>query len=114
MFRLRGWPFDPSTVKKPGVIGKYTNDIVYDRLAPGVREELQKLNPVTDKGYRKKRHHQWLTGDIGHPKLREHLAGVIALMRAAPNWRKFMEMINRALPRHNETLPIEFRDDDDE
>lgn len=42
MFRLKGWYFDPKTVKRPSVIGTYTNDIVYKRLAPRVLEQLRK------------------------------------------------------------------------
>ena len=33
--RLKGWP-SISAIKRPSVIGRYTNDIVYERLAPGV------------------------------------------------------------------------------
>ena len=32
------------SVARPGVVGRYTNDLVYERLAPGILEELQKLN----------------------------------------------------------------------
>lgn len=104
VFRLHGWPYsEASAVKRPGVVGKWTNDIVYRRLAPGVLEELRKKNPVVAPGRRKHKHHQWLTEDIGHPKLREHLAAVMALMRAAPNWQAFMRMLARALPRHGDT-----------
>ena len=54
MFELKGWPInDPKTLKRPSVVGKYTNDIIYDRLAPGVLEELRRANPVDEKGYRK-------------------------------------------------------------
>ena len=36
IFRLQGWHFDPHNVKRPSVIGHYTNNIIYKRLAPGV------------------------------------------------------------------------------
>jgi P63C domain len=107
MFRLRGWRYaEIGTVKRPGVVGKWTNDFVYARLAPGVLTELQQKNPADEQGRRKHRHHQWLTEDVGHPKLREHLTAVIALMRASTTWEMFTRLLNRALPRYSETLPL--------
>lgn len=41
IFRLKGWQ-GPDGVKRPSVIGHYTNDIVYARLAPGVLGELRR------------------------------------------------------------------------
>ena len=103
MFELNDWPYDPSSVKRPSIIGKYTNNLVYQRLAPGVLKELRRKNPVTEAGRRKSRHHQWLTGKIGHPKLKEHISNVITLMRAASNWKHFYKtLLPRALPKHNE------------
>ena len=108
MFRLRGWSFTPFSVKRPGVVGKYTNDLVYERVAPGVLEELRRKNPTDEKGRRKNRHHQWLTEDVGDPRLREHLASVITLMKASTDWTQFKRMIDRALPRYGDTgqLPL--------
>ena len=78
MFRLKGWNYlalKPGA-NKPSVVGRYTRDIVYQRLAPGVVEELERLNPTVAPGRRKVKHHQYLTEDIGHAELREHLAKV--------------------------------------
>ncbi|MCE5186925.1 MAG: P63C domain-containing protein [Planctomycetaceae bacterium] len=77
---------------------KITNDLVYRRLEPNILNQLQKLNPRDEAGRRKNKHHQWLTEDVGHPKLREHITSVVTLMRASPNWRNFQGLINRALP----------------
>jgi hypothetical protein len=105
LFRLRKWRYSYTSIKRPAVVGRLTNDLVYDRLAPGVLDELKERNPKTAKGTRKHRHHQWLTRDVGHPRLREHLASVIALMTAAAKWEDFKRMINRALPRWG-NLPL--------
>jgi len=110
MFRLRGWQYKPLTVKRPQVVGHYTNDIVYERLETGVLEELKKKNPIVTKGYRKNRHHQWLTEDVGHPKLRDHLNGVMALMKASANWNIFLRLLNRAYPRKGATLEMPLDD----
>lgn len=103
MFRLRNWRYMPFSVKRPGVVGRYTRDLVYERLAPAIVEELERLNP-SEKGRRKHCHHQWLTEDIGHPRLREHLAAVIALMKASTNWDSFRRSIQRALPKYNTNM----------
>ena len=110
MFKLKGWDYNPNSVKRPGVVGRYTNDLIYERLAPEILTELKKKNPKTLKGYRKQKHHQWLTEDVGHPKLREHLYGVIGFMRVCNkgDWDKFYDMIERAYPRKNGQLKILF------
>ena len=89
----------------------YTNDIVYARLAPGVLEDLKARNPVLPSGNRKNKHHQWFMPDLGHPKLKEHLAAVIALMRAAANWGQFQRSLKRAFPVLNDQYEMNFGDD---
>jgi len=110
MFRLKGWSYRPWTVARPSVIGRYTNDLVYDRLAPGILRELRRLNPPDDRGRRKHRHFQWLTEDVGHPRLREHLAAVIALMKASATWDQFMRSMNRAFPKYGQTIEMTLDD----
>ncbi len=106
MFRLKGWPMDPRRVKRPGVVGKYTNNIVYERLAPGILEELERRNPKDDKGHRKGKHHQLLTEDVGHPALAQHLYAVIGFMKASPDWDSFLRFLDRAYPKKNTTLSL--------
>jgi hypothetical protein len=115
MFRLKGWQYLPVPKAKPAVVGKYTNDIVYARLAPGVLQELKRLTPRDDRGRHMHRFHQRLTEDIGHPRLREHLASVIALMRAATDWRNFYYMLQKAFPKYQENLylPLKMRTEND-
>jgi P63C domain-containing protein len=69
IFRLRGWEFQEATVKRTPLIGKITLDLVYDRLAPGVRQRLEEINPKNEKGYRKHKLFQRLTEDVGDPDL---------------------------------------------
>ena len=104
MFRFRKIPYRDS-VKKPQYIGHLTNDLVYARLAPGVLDELRRVTPRDEKGNLKHRLFQRLTDDMGHPKLREHLASVIALMKAADTWDQFMTMMDRSLKKYKE-LPL--------
>ena len=112
IFRLREWAWDDlkngDKVQGPRVLGRYTNDLVYSRLAPGLLEELQERNPVTVSGGRKVEHHRWLTADVGHPALAQHLHAVVGLMRASDSWEQFMTMLNRAFQRRTnlEDLPL--------
>lgn len=112
IFRLNKWKWNPFTVKRPGVIGKWTNEFVYERLAPGVLDELKEKNPKDAKGRRPAKHHQWFNTEFGHPKLKEHIAGVLALMRASTNWKGFKSAMERAYPKHGNQLqlPIEYDD----
>lgn len=110
MFRLRGLPYNPDTAKRPQYFGHYTNDFVYSRMAPKLVDELKKKNPRTPKGYRKHKNFQWLSEDFGHPKLREHLAAVIALMRAATKWEGFKRSMERALPKYGDTMVLPIPD----
>lgn len=112
MFRLRGWRWSPVSVKRPGYVGKLTNKLVYEKLPDGVLEELKRKNPSIGPGRRRHKHHQFLTDDIGHPHLGRHLAAVVALMRAAPDWRSFERMFARAFPK-NEQLSLDIGDEDD-
>lgn len=100
IFRLKGWEWRGMKVNRPQVVAHYTNNLVYRRLAPGILKELQNRNPKDDKGHRKARHHQWLTEDVGHPRLAEHLYGLVGLMRAHDDgeWATFMRSVERAYP----------------
>lgn len=114
MFRLRRWQYIPFSVKRPSVVGHYTNDLVYKRIAPALLDELKAKNPKIKQGRRKHKHFQWLTEDIGNPRLREHLAAVIALMRASTTWDKFYRLLQRALPQYDTTMVLPFVDDENE
>ena len=89
IYRLNDWPYTENA-GRPGVIGHWTDNIVYKRLAPGVWEELKRLTARYPGGDFKNKLFQRLTDDVGHPKLREHLAAVLMLMKYSPNWRVFM------------------------
>ena len=95
-------------VNRPQVVAHWTNDLVYARLAPGILRELKKRNPKTEIGRRRSAHHQWLTEDIGHPALAQHLHAVIGLMRAADDWSQFKGLIDKAFARREDhaTLPL--------
>jgi len=107
IYRLRGWKFEPWNTKRPSVIAAWTDDFVYDRLAPGLTDELWVKNPPSEgTGRSTHKHHQWFNPDRGHPKLKEHISGVIALLRASDDWHAFKRGINRAYPKFGETIQM--------
>lgn len=106
IYRLRGWKFEPWNTKRPSVVALWTDDFVYDRLGPGLTEELRDKNPVGDTGRRTHKHHQWFNPERGHPKLKEHIAGVIALLRASEDWKTFKRALDRAFPKFGETIEM--------
>lgn len=106
IFRLRGWVWKGMKVNRPQIVASYTKDLVYARLAPGILKELETRNPLDEKGHRKAKHHQWLTGDIGHPALAQHLYAVIGLMRLSDSWNQFKAMLDRAYPKRGDTLQL--------
>lgn len=105
LFRLKDWKWK-GTNKRPGVVGHYINDLIYDRLGPGVLEELQRKNPSNGHGRRKARHTQWLTEDIGHPALAQHMYATIGTMRAHNDWNSFLKFFRRAYPKKGENLAL--------
>ena len=109
LFRVRGLPYDPTSVKRPGFIGHDTNNIVYDRLAPGVLSRLKEINPKDDRGRRKHTHTQFFTADYGMPELKTHILNLMFLMDAAGerNWKGFLGMLNKAAPRKGATIEMD-------
>lgn len=98
IYRLKGWRW-PNHGSRTPFVGRITNAIVYEKLPPGVLEELQTRNPTKEgTGRRKWKHHQFLSEDIGQPDLRDHLMQLIALMRVSPDWPTFEKHMNIAFP----------------
>lgn len=110
MFRLRGWKFDPNSVARPGVVGRYTLDLIYERLAPGLLEELEQKNPRNTSGNRMSRHHQWLSSDVGHPALSQHLHAIIGFMKLADSWEQLINMVDKVYPKKGTQINLLYED----
>lgn len=91
LFRLHGWDYDPASAARPGVVGKITNKYIYEALPEGVLEELKAKNPEN-----KKRNHQYLSEDVGHPHLQRQITATTTLMRASEDWAGFKTLFNVA------------------
>ena len=110
LFRLRSLPYPPSNPRfRPQYFGVLTNDIVYERLAPGLLEELKKQAKKDEK---KAHLHRRLTQEIGHPKLREHLASIVTAMKLSDDYPDFIKKLNKIHPRYNPQAPLELEKDD--
>jgi hypothetical protein len=110
LFRLRELDYPTGTVQRPQYFGKLTNNIVYDRLAPGVLDELRKLTPKDEKGRRKHKYFQRLTSNVGYPKLREHLGSVVTIMKLSRDWQDFTIKLDQLHPRVGDTIPLPLDD----
>lgn len=108
LFRLRGLTFPSDSVKRPQYFGHLTNDIIYKRIAPAVLDELKRTTPKTPKGRFKEHLHRRLTPDLGHPKLREHMASVVTAMKLSKNYDDFRAKLDMLHPRYDETMAMEF------
>lgn len=109
LFRLYKLPFPPAVNKswRPSFFGHVTNDVVYARLAPDLLPELKK---AASKAERKAKLHQWLTQDIGIPKLREHLSSVVAIQKLSSSPQDFIAKVNLVHPRYRDTKQLDFDD----
>lgn len=106
MFRLHGWDYDPESVKRPGVVGKFTNTYIYEQLPPGVLDQLREINPKDNHGRRKNRHHQFLTDEVGDPHLERQISATTTLMRASDDWPSFKRLFSKAFPRSGDQMEM--------
>lgn len=110
IYRLKGWPWPGMRKNRFSVVAHYTRDLVYERIAPGVLRELEQRSPKNEKGHRPNKLHQWLTDDIGHPMLAQHLHSLMMFQRLAIannyGWQRFLKMVDQVLPKKGATLEL--------
>ena len=99
IYRLKNWKWPVGRAKTP-LLGHITNDIVYDRLPPGVLKKLRELNPTQDDTKRRKwKHHQFLSAEVGQPDLRDHILQILPIMRISRDWNAFKRHLDIAFPK---------------
>jgi hypothetical protein len=110
IYRLRGWKLEPSSNRKPGVVAKYTVNLVYDRIHPDLAAELKKTRAAWEDTGGKKHGKLWqfTTPDYGHPRLKQHIEGVIMIARFSKDWKQFLHRMDVAYPRINHNRLIAF------
>lgn len=89
--------------------GKFINTYIYEPKEKGlVRKRLNELNPANEKGFRKKRLHQYLSEDLGLKVLRDRISKVTALLQVSPSLRRFKDNFKRM---ENKQRSFDFYDD---
>ncbi len=113
LFRLNGWDFTVKDIRKrPGVVGKWTNQLIYDQLPKGVLDELKRKTPKSESGNYTARFHQSLTPDIGNPQLQAQVSSIITLFQISDNMDTFWSQFNRLVARRNGQLELSFNQKD--
>jgi len=114
IYRLKNWKWEGMGKNRYGVVANYTVNLIYDRLGPGITDELKRKSPIGDNGRRPNMLHQWLTEDTGEPMFVNHMHTVIMLQRLAirsgHGWAKFLRSLDLVLPRRNQTLQLPLDD----
>jgi len=91
IFRLNGWKIPENGViyRKPSVVGKFTNEIIYGRFPKEVLPQLQGNNKYNDIGMRLYKHFQFLTPD-GILKLEKFIFESVLVMKKCHHWDEFV------------------------
>ena len=96
IFRLKGWDYTPNNIKnRPGVVGKYTNQFVYEMLPKGVLQKIKQKTPKSEAGNYIYRFHQSLTPDTGRDHLKNQILVVTTLMSISRSWEEFLTLFQR-------------------
>ena len=105
IYRLNDWGAFNRSVNPPQVVGRYINDLVWDRLAPGLRQAIELHIPRRPTGTHGSRMHQMLAVEVGISRLQAHIGLLILLMDRQSTWARYMFVVNQALPKHGRHLP---------
>jgi len=116
IYKLKNWPWPGMQKNRYSVVAHYTRNLVYERIAPGLLEELEKKTPPNERGWRPNKLHQWLTEDLGNPLLAQHLHSLIMFQRFALNsgygWKRFLKIVDKAMPKRGDTLSLPFPEEE--
>lgn len=96
VYRIHGWEYKQTSTQRPPLVGRLINEWIYKELPPNVLPKLQELNPITEKGYRKHKHHQYLTADTGIEHLDKQIDTVTTLLRVSQDREEFDRLFARA------------------
>jgi len=94
IYRLHGWEYGKKP-NHPQYVGKIINKHIYEKLPPGILEELKNKNPVQENGFRKYRHHQYMKEGLGEKNLEKQIVQTTTVMKLANNFEDFEEMMDK-------------------
>lgn len=96
IFRLKKWDFTVNGIKnRPGIVGTYTTQFIYNQLPNGVIESIKSKTPKSEGGNYLYRFHQSLTPEIGREHLRNQLVSVTTLLNISRSWEEFKRLFAR-------------------
>ena len=104
LYRKRGGDWVSRNPKsRPGCVGTWTNEVVYERLTEGLKEELRQVNPKVN-GRTKNRDYCHLK-DFGSDQLDAHFYALKAISNLCPDgdWAMFKRMVRNAFPHDEQT-----------
>ena len=96
IYRLYGWSYPKLGKNHPQCVAGFINRYIYDRLPPGVKEELEKKNPPNENGNRRHRFHQFLTENVGDKNLNNQIVQMISYMKICRNVKELDEILEKA------------------
>lgn len=109
LFRLNGWDYTVKGIqKRPGVVGTWTNKLIYEQLPNGVLEELRNNIPKSENGNNTARYHQLLTDDIGSPHLTAQINQIVTLFQLSDNMQEMWNNFQKLKLRQSGQLDLPF------
>ncbi len=112
LFRLNGWDYTVKGIqKRPGVVGTWTNKLVYEQLPQGVLDELRNNVPKSETGNPTARFHQLLTDDIGSPHLTAQINQIVTLFQLSDNMQEMWNNFQKLKLRQSGQLDLPFKFD---
>ncbi|WP_205884458.1 P63C domain-containing protein [Pasteurella multocida] len=109
LFRLNGWDYTVKGIqKRPGVVGTWTNKLIYEQLPKGVLEELRNNIPKSESGNSTARYHQLLTDDIGSPHLTAQINQIVTLFQLSDNMKEMWNNFQKLKLRQSGQLDLPF------
>lgn len=94
-YKLHGWSWPKFNKNHPQCLGNFINKYVYECLPEIVREELAKLNPKNENGNRSRRHHQFLSEEMGNKTLEKQVSKVVTLMKVSNDFEQFKNFMEK-------------------
>src|SRR6478736_4832804 len=87
------------TFNDPGTLVSRLMTLFMTALRPAFWMSLKKRTQRASPDEELQRYFQWLTKNIGYPKLREHPGAVIATMKMSSDWYDFKTKLDKHYPR---------------
>lgn len=95
IYRLYGWSYPKIGKNHPQCVGNFINKYVYDRLPPGIKEELKNKCPLNENGNRLHRFHQYLT-NVGDDNLNKQIIQIVSYMKISNDIKQLDEILEKS------------------